>query len=206
MSEAAWEKLLAEADEAFENRDFVRAEVFCGQAMAEAEATLDPADIGYSRILTATARAYAGQGRDQEAAPLFEQATEKAADVFGTAHHEVALPMLAHAQFLLERHRYDQAESLFRQAFALREKDLGDVHEDLIRPLLGWAAILVVRNELSQAQLLIGRAYDIAEAKLAAGNPLYGEVVHHYVQILKKLGRASVADDVLARAKKHGLK
>ena len=203
MSE--WEKLLAEAESAFADRDFVRAEVLCAQAMAKAEGELDPADIGYSRILTAMARAYAGQGRDREAAPLFEQATEKAADIFGTAHHEVSKPMLAHAQFLLERHRYDQAESLFRQAFALREKDFGDVHEELIRPLLGWAAILVVRNELSQAQLLIGRAYDIAEAKLPADDPRYREVVNHYVQILKKVGRGQIAEDVIARAKKKGL-
>ncbi|MCB0221437.1 MAG: tetratricopeptide repeat protein [Chrysiogenetes bacterium] len=206
MSDQSWKQLLDEAEEAFENRDFVRAEVVCGKAMAAAEAVLDPADIGYSKILTATARAYAGQGRDEEAEPLFVQATEKAADVFGEAHHEVSRPMLAHAQFLLERKRYDESESLFRQAFALREKDFGDVHEELIRPLLGWAAILVVRNELSQAQLLIGRAYDIAEAKLPADDPRYGQVVQHYVRLLRELGRTQVAGEILERAKARGLK
>ncbi len=146
------------------------------------------------------AQLYAGQGRDDQAEPLYKRAIALLEKTFGLDNAEIA-PELNNLAALYQRQaRYADAEPLFKRALAIREKTLGRAHPDVGQSLNNLATLYVKQQRLTEAEPLFLRALAIYQKAVGTEHPAVATLLNNLGQLYRDLDRDADAEQPIERS------
>lgn len=150
--------------------------------------------------LNALALRLKGQGRGQEAEPLYRKVLAGSERAHGKLHRSAITAANNLALCLDELGRPGEAEPLYRRALEGDEQTLGAEHPDTLSSINNLALCLKSQGRLSEAEVLYRRALAGREKVLGMWHPLTITAAHNLACCLHDQGRASDAEPLYWRS------
>lgn len=101
-----------------------------------------------------------------EAEPLMRRALERAGELFGTDHLNVAVALNNLGQLLLATNRADEAEPMIRRVLEIDENTFGTEHPNVASSLMNLAMLLQETGRHAEAEPLLRRMLKIYQSSL----------------------------------------
>jgi len=177
------------------------------EATALAQAQLEglekkygPAHRDVGSALSNLGHAYANQGRQGDAEPLFKRAIAILEKTVGSDSPEVAAAMTNLAALYQRQERYAEAGPLFKRALAARERSLPSGHPDLGQSLNNLATHYEKLGRQSDSEPLFRRALVIYEKAAGPEHPAVATLTNNLGQVAKVQRRYAEAEPLIRRS------
>jgi CHAT domain-containing protein len=165
-------------------------------------ANLEKSDNGHelAAALNNLGQAYAGQGRDDLAEPLYKRSIALMEKSLGLDNALVATELTNLAALYQRQSRFAEAEPLFKRALAVREKSLSREHPDVGQALNNLATLYVRQQRQAEAEPLFQRALAIYQKAAGPEHPAVATVLNNIGQVDRDLDRDADAEAPIKRS------
>lgn len=176
-----------------------RAEPLFLQALAIGERMLSPKNTGSANTRLQLGRLYQLRGNYERAEALSQRALSIFEELIGPQHPGTAsaLRQLAELHHLLGRD--ELAEQFYLRALNIYEQVLGFQHPDAANTFRQLITFYTERGQFERAEPLYQRALTIYEKALGPEHPGVHEIIVHYSELLRTMGRTQEATQLEAR-------
>ncbi|MCH8146654.1 MAG: serine/threonine protein kinase [Planctomycetes bacterium] len=151
-------------------------------------------------------RAYVGQGRHDEAEPLFREALALRRESLGEVHPDVSLCLDNLGSFLLTRDRLEEAEPILREGLEIRRELFGDGHVNLATSLENLGLLFQRKGDYGEAESLLLEVLRIRERAHGANHPDTQKTMNGVIDLYEAWGRPEKADEYRARVPRTSLR
>ena len=139
--------------------------------------------------LSNLAAVYSGQGRYDQAVPLFKRGLAVLEKANGPDDPEATVLMSNLADAYINRHRYADAERLLKRAMAVTTKAYGPDHPDVAQALNNLAALYARQGRNTEAERLFKQSVATMEKTLGPNHPDLADVLDNLAGLYKDQGR-----------------
>jgi tetratricopeptide (TPR) repeat protein len=198
--EHSWESAMAAGHQAVQQGNYAEAERIYQGAVKKAE-QYGREDRRVAVSLSQLAQVYVGQGKHDEAEPLYLQALKIYQAVYGETHTDVAATLNNLGVLHRMYGQYADAEPLLLRALTIKEQLVGPDHPDVALSAANLGQLYVAEGQPAKAEPFYRRALAIRQKALGASHPEVAKTLEELANVLRKLGRSTeaVVLDVQAR-------
>ena len=162
-----------------------------------ADSNVSPNDI---RDITLHAKALSTQGRDAEAASLYQRALALQEQTLGPEHPSVVSSLNNLAGLYYVRGSYAEAALLYRRILAIDEKLFGPEHPNMATSLNNLAVLYETQGRYGEAEPLYQRALAIKERALGPDHLSLATSLSNLAVLYHVQGRYAEAEPLYQRA------
>jgi CHAT domain-containing protein/Tfp pilus assembly protein PilF len=195
--QADWERLMSQANSAYEQENYELAVSTAKKALQLAESK-----FGKKHPVTITstyqlASFYGDLGQSEQAIPLYEKALKLALEVFGENRSDTMLIMNGLAQLYSEQARFDEAIQLQQKVFSFKKQALGVQDPETLQSMVMLAQLEEGKGQYREAAQLYQQAIDLYESTLGGDHPDALFAKESLASVYKNQGNYGQAKEIL---------